>query len=233
MANLQLVPQVKVNAFFDRAAVKNALTKAEFHAFSRAGLLVRRTAKESIKKRGLARPILKVMKTYPGIDLASLARLQDGPRSSGGFIRKQDRKKVIERIREIKTRPPSAPGTPPHTHVTHKHMLGFRRNLYNAYDRTTHSAVVGPSKKGDDWAIPQLHEYGGAKRLKAYVWKPKYERYTKPIIRWVSEREDPGPQWMPLGKTKVSRYPARPFMRPALAKCRDRIAALFRNTIRP
>jgi hypothetical protein len=90
MAGLQLIPRVTVNAFFDRAAVKNALTKAEYHAFSRAGLLVRRTAKESIKKKGLARPQLKVMKTYPGLDLTSLSRLLDGPRSSGGFIRKQE-----------------------------------------------------------------------------------------------------------------------------------------------
>jgi hypothetical protein len=233
MAGLQLIPRVTVNAFFDRAAVKNSLTKAEFHAFSRAGLLVRRTAKESIKRRGLARPMLKVMKTYPGLDLSTLARLQDGPRSSGGFIRKQDRKKVIERIREIKTRPPSAPGTPPHTHVTNKHMLGFRRNLYNAYDKSSHSAVVGPSKKGSEWTIPQLHEFGGAKKLKGYVWKPKYARYTKPIIRWVSEREDPGPNWAPLNQTRTVAYPPRPFMRPALAKCRGRIAALFRNTLRP
>jgi len=233
MAGLQLIPRVTVNAFFDRAAVKNALTKAEYHAFSRAGLLVRRTAKESIKKKGLARPQLKVMKTYPGLDLTSLSRLLDGPRSSGGFIRKQDRRKVIERIRELKTRPPSAPGTPPHTHVPGGHMLGFRRNLYNAYDRSTHSAVVGPSRKGAEWFIPQLHEYGGSKRLKGYVWKPKYARYTKPIIRWVSERENPGSQWAPIGQTRTFRYPARPFMRPALAKCRGRLAALFRNTLRP
>lgn len=230
MSGVGLVPQITVNTFFDRAAVKNALTKAEYHAFSRAGLLVRRTAKESIRKMGLAKPMLKVMKTYPGLDLSMLARLEPGRKSRDGFITKRDRKRVIERIREIKTRPPSPAGTPPHTHVPGSHMLGFRRNLYNAYDRSTHSAVIGPSRKGAEWSIPQLHEYGGAKRLKAYVWKPKYKRYTKPIIRWVSERQNPGDGWLPLNEKKVFTYPPRPFMRPALAKTRDKIAALFRNT---
>jgi len=231
LGNLQFQAQVKTSMFFDRVAVKNALSKAEFRAFSRAGLLVRRAAQKSIKKMGLALPQLKVMKTYPGLDLSTLLKLQDGPRSSGGFIRKQDRAKVIQRIRELKTRPSSAPGTPPHTHVPSSHMLGFRRNLYNAYDRSTHSAVVGPSKKGAEWNIPQLHEYGGSKKLKAYVWKPKFARYTKPIIRWVSLQADPGPNWLPLNQQKSFRYPARPFMRPALRRNLGKIAALFRDTL--
>jgi hypothetical protein len=108
-------------------------------------------------------------------------------------------------------------------------MLGFRRNLYNGYDKITHSAVVGPSKKGSDWGIPMLHEFGGKKVLEAWAWVPKYARYTKPIVRWVSPGYSPGSGggWLPTGQRKTFRYPERPFMGPALAKSRSRIAKMF------
>lgn len=209
---------VNVNMFFDRAAVKNALTEMEYKSLSKAGMLVKDAARRLIKPMGMARPKLVEQRANPGMRLSDiLARTTN----------KKRRAIMIQRIREIKTRPPSAPGTPPHTHVPYSHMLGFRRNLYNGYDKMTHSAVVGPSKKGAEWTIPKLHEFGGSKGLTQYVLVPKWPRYTKPIVKWVGMRDDPGEGWVPTGESKTFRYPARPYMAPALRKCRPRLAKLF------
>lgn len=243
-----LPTHISVNMFFDRAAVKSALSNMEYKGLTRSSLLVRRTAQKSIIKMGLAKPPLRVMQQNPGMSLAAMAALPSASsyradlrrdsrgrflKGSGkkqfvsGVITERDRAKVIERLREIKTRPPSAPGSPPHTHVPFGHMLGFRRNLYNAYDKGSHSAVVGPSKKGAAWTIPQLHEFGGSKTMRAWVWRPRWEPYKKPIVQWVGQGEKAGAGWLPTSQRKTARYPARPYMAPALVKSRPQFAKFF------
>lgn len=212
---------ISVNMFFDRPAVKSALSNMEYKGLTRSSLLVRRTAQKSIRKMGLAKPPLKVMKANPGMGLDTILRTQN--------MTKRTQATLIERIQEIKTRPPSSPGSPPHTHVPFGHMLGFRRNLYNAYDKGTHSAVVGPSKKGANWTIPQLHEFGGSKTLRAWVWRPRWQPYKKPIVQWVPQGENPGGDWMPTSGRKTARYPKRPFMAPALAQSRPQFAKFFQG----
>lgn len=214
-----LPTHIKVDMFFDRASVKSALSKMEYKGLTRSSLLVRRTAQKSIRKMGLAKPQTKAMKANPGMSLDTILRTQK--------LGKRTQASLIERIREIKTRPPSAPRTPPHTHVPFGHMLGFRRNLYNAYDKGTHSAVVGPSKKGAAWTIPQLHEFGGSKTLRAWVWRPRWEPYKKPIVKWVGQGENAGAGWLPTSQRKTARYPARPYMAPALVKSRPQFAKFF------
>lgn len=209
---------VNVNMFFDRSEVKNALTAMEYRALSKAGMIVKDSAKRSIHKMGLARPKLVEQKANPGMRLSDIL---------AKTTNKKRRSVIIERIRQIKTRPPSAPGTPPHTHVPFSHMLGLRRVLLNGYDKATHSAVAGPARRGSDWTIPRLHEFGGSKGLVQYVLVPKYPRYNKPIVKWIGSKESPGDGWVPTGEAKVFRYPARPYMAPALAKCRPRLAKLF------
>ncbi len=210
---------ISVNMFFDRKSVQDALSAMEYRSLTRASLLVRRTAAKSIHKVGAAQPQLKVMKANPNLSLRQIAGMTG--------LKQSTRRAIEQRIREIQFPPSSPPGTPPYTHVPSSHMLGFRRNLYNAYDRASRSAVVGPSKKGNDWTIPMLHEFGGQKTLAAYVWRPRYPRYTKPIVRWFTANETPDSNWMPAGQRKVFRYPARPYMKPALAKSRPRIAKMF------
>ncbi len=211
---------ISVNMFFDRKAVQDALTAMEYTSLTKASLLVRRTAAKSIKKVGSAKPKLKLMKANSNLTLRQIAKMPG--------LRKSTRNAVELRIREVMSRPASPPGTPPYTHVPHSHMLGFRRNIYNGYDKITHSAVAGPSKKGSDWTIPMLHEFGGKKTLVAYAWKPRYPRYTKPIVRWFTEREVPdGADWIPTGMRKSARYPARPYMKPALAKSMPKFAKFF------
>jgi hypothetical protein len=217
---------VRTNMFFDRQAVKDALRYMNFHALSRGSLAVRRIAQKSIKKRGAARPPTKIETLNGEVPLSRLADMPGlPPRTRGALIRK---------LREIKTRPPSAAGTPPHTHVASSHMLGFRRNLYNAFDSDTQSAVIGPMPKGDFPRIPQLHEYGGNRTLQGWMYQSANMRV--PLVRFLPEGETPNsPLWKRMKQRKNSRYPARPFMNPALRKAiqTGKIAAAFKNAFGP
>lgn len=215
---------ISVDMFFDRTDVKNALSAMEYRSLTKASLLVRRTAQRSIRKMGLARPKLVEQTANPRMNLSQILSRTTNKRRQAI---------IIERIRQIKTRPPSAPGTPPHTHVPGKskqskgHAFGLRNIIWNGYDKSTHSAVAGPPRKGPEWTIPKLHEFGGAKTLRQWVFVPKYPRYTKPIVKWVGVRENPGDGWVATGVVETKKYPARPYMAPALTKSRPRLAKMF------
>lgn len=211
---------ISTRYFFDRAEVKAALTRMEHYSLSRSGLLVRRTAAKSIKKVGAALPKLKIMRDNRNIPMAILLKAPG--------LRASARRGLEQRIAEIKFPPASPPGTPPFTHVPHSRMLGFRRNLYNAVDLSTKSAVAGPSKKGDDWGIVHLHEFGGTKTLQQWMWVPEHPRYKTPIVKWTSMRTSPGGgRWLPTGQKQTFNYPARPYMLPALTACRPKLAKMF------
>lgn len=219
ISDFALPTYVRTDMFFDRAAVKDALDRMEYKALTKASLLVRRNAQKSIRKKGMAKPQLREMKANPGM------RLQDVARQPGLTDRR--RQAVISRMREVQAKDPSPAGSPPFTHVPYGHMLGFRRNLYNAYDSATHSAVVGPSRKGEMWTIPKLHEFGGTLSLRAWVFQPQYARYGKPIVIWVPRQKELKGNWAPTGATRSVTYPARPYMRPALEKSRPSFPKFF------
>lgn len=226
------IPKIPVTVstryFFDRAEVMAALTKMEHNALWRSSLLVRRTAVKSIKKIGAARPQLKIQRDNPGVLPSALLQTPG--------LRKSTRQALQLRVMEMKFPPASPPGTPPYTHVQSsgkgRHMLGFRVNLYNAMDPKTNSAVVGPSKKGNDWTIPHLHEFGGAKSLYEYVYAPslRWRRPPTVITRWQTDQQTLAGNWAPTGRTKSAVYPARPFMLPALRKCLPQIKQLYGNS---
>lgn len=218
--------RVRVDQFFDKPGTISALTKMERVAYSRASLKVKDYARKSIHKRGLAKPRLAIQRAYPGMRLSDIAR-QPG-------VGARQRQRIIERVQEIKMRPPSPAGTPPHTHVPYGHMLGFRRNLYNAYDTGMKAAVIGPSKKGDKWGLPHLHEFGGTQTLSLWTLKHKWPLTKKgPIVMWIGQGQRPKqPQnWIALPQSRPAPYPRRPFMRPALERAvRDgSIARAFAN----
>lgn len=215
-----------VNNFFDRESVKQALSKMQYDALTKGSMRIKDHARKSIKKMGMAKPKLKVMRDNPGLDLRQLYALPG--------LRKHTKRAIMDRVREIKTRPPSAPGTPPHTHVPYGHMLGFRRNLWNFYDPLNGSAVVGPSQKGK--MLPYLHEFGGTQRLNTYAWIPQYQQKTppKPIIWKLGEGQRPrnSSKWLgPVGSPQTAVYPPRPFMYPAMMKAirSGELARLFKG----
>jgi hypothetical protein len=223
-----MVPQVpsiavkaSVDLFFDRAAIKAALSEMDLKALSKASLVVKDRAKRTIKKRGLARIPLRVQEKFPAAGVATLVNM--GVRAS---TPRGNRKLGNRIIREVQRPPASPPGTPPHTHTPYSghqaSYLGFRRNLWNFYDPQTHSAVVGPSKKGR--MIPYLHEFGGSVNLVTWVFIPQMTNRTmkSPITMKLPTGQFPSDPsvWKPLsfGKTSVV-YPARPFMAPAMRFC--------------
>ena len=96
----------------------------------------------------------------------------------------------------------SQPGQPPFA------KSGEMRDLlFFSYDPASKSVVVGPlgfkSKGGQ--TVPQLHEYGGEQTI---MDGPRDRR-----------------------KPRLCRYPARPFMAPALAKTLPKFAEAFRGSI--
>lgn len=219
--------RVNTEMFFDRAAIKASLSQMDYAALTKASLRVKDYAKRSIKKKGLAKPPTKLMKANPGVSLRLLAAMPN--------ISPKQRASLVKRIQEIKTKPPSPPGTPPHTHVPYGHMLGFRRNLWNFYDARTTSAVVGPSRKGKQ--LPYLHEFGGTQMLEAWAWKPKYPlRNGKMYVKWLGVGDKPRDpsKWIAFRAKKMARYPARPFMHPALKKAikNGDIAKAFQGAFR-
>lgn len=207
--------RVSVKAFFDRAEIKNALSEMQYKALSKGSMRIKDYARKSIKKMGRARPRLKVMRENPNLPLTTIAKMPG--------ISNRTRTAVLNRIREIQRKPPSPPGTPPHTHVPFTHMLGFRRNLWNFFDITTESAVVGPSRKGR--MIPYLHEFGGTVQVKTWVWRPRWEGGMREPIVWrraVGDKPSNASRWMVAPGTESVRYPERPYMYPALLRAIQR-----------
>lgn len=208
--------RVSTDFFFDRDAVKNAMSAMDLKALSKASMLVKDRARRIIKKRGLARLPLQVQEKFPGAGITSLVAM--------GVIGKRAGETIV---REVQKPPASPPGSPPHTHTPYAghfaSYLGFRRNLWNYYDSQTHSAVVGPSKKGR--MIPYLHEFGGTLRMRTWVYIPQVKTkrggMRKPITMKLPTGQRPHNQthWRPMSLQTVAVYPARPFMKPAMEFC--------------
>jgi hypothetical protein len=208
--------RVSINSFFDRQAVKDAMSEMDLKALSKASMLVKDRARRIIKKRGMARLPLKVQEQFPAGGITSLVSMGVISKRAGDTI-----------IREVQKPPASSPGSPPHTHTPYAghfaSYLGFRRNLWNFYDQQTHSAVVGPSKKGK--MIPYLHEFGGVLRMRTWVYIPQVKTrrggMKKPITMKLPTGQRPHNQthWRPMSLQTVSVYPARPYMKPAMDFC--------------
>jgi hypothetical protein len=208
--------RVSIESFFDRKAVKDAMSEMDLAAMSKASMLIKDRAKRIIKKRGMARLPLKVQGRFPGSGISSLISMGVVSKRSGDTI-----------VREVQTPKSSPPGSPPYTHTPYAghfaSYLGFRRNLWNFYDKQTHSAVVGPSKKGK--MIPYLHEFGGILRMRTWVYIPQIKNkrggMRKPITMKLPTGKRPHNQthWRPMSLQTVSVYPARPFMKPAMDFC--------------
>jgi len=229
------VPAIGMKAstklFFDKQAVQAAMTEMDRKALWKAGGLVRDRVRRIIKRRGLARISKTISDRYPGAGPTALHKL--------GVISAKQRDIII---REVQSPKPSPAGSPPFTHTPesghYASYLGFRRNVWYFYDESTHSTVVGPSKKGR--MIPYLHEFGGVLRLRTWVYIPQIKTkrggMRSPITMKLPTGQRPHNQthWRPMSQQTVVQYPARPFMKPAVYFCsaNGSIARAFRNTFR-
>lgn len=220
----------KVENFFDREKVIKAIDKMNYRALMKGSARVKDYARKSIKKMGMAKPKLKVMKRFPNVPISVLIdrnkrrtfRKRGGSVSSIETITARERASLRDRAREIASRPASAPGTPPHTHVPYGHMLGFRRNLWNFFDPGSKSAVAGPSHKGR--RLPYLHEFGGIVYMNYYVFRQQREnqsgRMRTPIFMKLPDGQEPAnrARWSKASSREHAVYPKRPFMNPAMRK---------------
>lgn len=244
-------PGFRFNFTLNSPDLKAALGKTKAKGLRRAGYKVMGSARKSIRKMGNARPRLKVMKTYGQMSLTQIANLPGMDRqtrrvgrnasgqytagggrrqSAGGQITEGDRRKVLERLREVQTKPPSAAGTPPHTHTGI-----MRRDIVFDYDRTAESVVVGSFMSGGAW-LASLHEFGGQQRMRAWAFIPRHEgRYTG-ILAWYRVGRSPRRRqsWEPTSFHETFPYPARPYMSAAMRRmlADGGIVAEFRNSFR-
>lgn len=149
----------------------------------------------------------KVQKAADRATLIALNRV-------GGTVRK-----VAQRSMRYR-KGASAPGQPPSAHRNGRQGTGraakskytgawLREFLFYAYDPLTRTVVVGPLgfKKS---TVPALHEFGG----------------EQDKVQW---RTVDGKRV--LVKIGTTTYPARPYMRPALAAVIPKFADQFRGTI--
>jgi len=215
--------RINFDFFFDRASVQKTLDKAIYRSLYSAGSVLMQISRRSIKKMGLAKPQLAVMRRNAGASLRDLLGRRD--------INERTKRKIRDRIFEIKFRPPSQAGTPPHTHFG-----TLRRAITYQYDPSTESVVVGAFMDGAPY-IAALHEHGGTQRMAAWAWIPKYDRGYKGILAWY--RIGKGPRnkrnWeLTSSFRQTFVYPQRAFMFPAMLEGirRGRIAAEFAGRFR-
>jgi len=215
--------RINFESFLDREDVIAKIGKAKAKRLRSVGYKVMQTARRSIKKMGMAKPKLKAMRDNPGVSLAQLLRRPD--------VSKRTKAKVSERLFEIKFKPPSPAGTPPHTH-----RGTLRRDIVFAYDHTNESVVVGSFMIGGAW-LASLHEFGGSIQMQAWAFVPPFHRtMTFGILSWMRIGKSPKKRdrWEPTRLRETFHYPARPYMRTAMhqALAKGSIPAEFRNMFR-
>lgn len=132
----------------------------------------------------------------------------------GGYVRSVARRSMRRRKNGV-----SAAGQPPFAKSGE-----LRDLLFFAYDPKTGTVVVGPlGFRGSD--VPSLHEFGGTANGDGRVMYLKDSPGRDASGRFVSK----GLRRVVLKGTL--RYPARPYMRPALAVAASKFAPMFRNVM--
>lgn len=152
----------------------------------------------------------------------------------------------------------SQPGTPPSARSGPEGSL-LRKMLFFAYDEPSGGVVVGPVKLGGRRSLPNLHEFGGVLQLiqrkatkvgESGPIRIVNEGYWDfgPATKFI--KGDPRQRQVVYGKLTSAaqvaradrlqeemyahgdrRYPARPFMKPALERSRERIQKVWENVL--
>lgn len=221
--------KIDFDFFFDKAGVAANLSAVKRKGLNRAGFAVMQIARRSIKKMGMARPKLKVSKENPGRDLRSLASDLSLTGKRRDYVTAE---KLLQKAWEIRFKPASRAGDPPHTHTGI-----LRRSITFAYAPNTESVVVGGFMDGIQHIV-SLHEHGGQQQMQAWTWISSNSRKYSGIIGWWAVGRQPHRRpnrWQQMGSQWVRsfQYPARPYMRPALIEGirRGRIEKSFGTSV--
>lgn len=145
-----------------------------------------------------ARPLQRVAALTRGIAHRSMKPVKARPKNWAQLNHWQKlawRRKWRDKSRKT---PPSPPGEPPRArHGALRNLLAFS---IAEYTQERVRFVVGPMKfsRYPTAVVPRLHEYGGLYRVK--------------VTRGFNE------EGKPIRESRMVRYPARPYMRPALRR---------------
>lgn len=158
------------------------------------------------------------------------------------------RKGVLRRKGRVVEIRASKPGEPP---MLRTGLL--KRFLFYGYDKASRSVVIGPAKLARTADAPQVLEYGGSsailvrskKRLRVGDWGPISSGRGEPVrgipgaraVRIPLQTQAQADRATEIrneisGHTRRFKIAARPYMAPAFAKVRDRIAPTFRSVMR-
>jgi hypothetical protein len=216
--------RINFEYFFDRADIQKQMDAATRKALSKIGLNVMYAARRSILKRGMAKAKPRIMKENPGISIREL--LHRTANSDNRHTRRQHTQ-LLKRLYEIREKPASPPGTPPHTH---KGTL--RKSIVFAYDPSSQSVVVGTFMQGIGW-IASLHEFGGSVQQQAFAFVPRWPNPRSGLLAWmrVGTRPRDMSRWEPTRFRQTANYPRRSFMGAAMLKMlrEGKIPAAYQN----
>jgi hypothetical protein len=160
-------------------------------------------------------------------------------KSAGAYVRAIARNSIKKRRNPNIS---SAPGLPPHQHTTFKNTIRY------AVNNAENAVYIGPEiVKGGKENAGRLHEFGGIRRI-----KPQSKQYhvgsSGPIAGTdrfnavytrlrtnlqVARAEKLAAKFYPWIKGGIRRYPARPYMRPALMAGLPKLSKFWNNAIKP
>ena len=158
---------------------------------------------------------------------------------AGAYLRAIARNSIKRRKNPNKS---SAPGTPPHHHSTFKNTIRW------ALSPDKQTVYIGPEiVRGGLANAGRLHEFGGVRNLPKQ-FKGYKEGQSGPIsvnadgslrhirlrtAKQIAKAERLARQHYPWLSGGVRRYPARPFMRPALYAGLPKLSNFWINAITP
>jgi hypothetical protein len=201
--------------FFDRLKVIERVDKDRLRFLRNAGGFARRTARNSMKRRGKARKPPKNM-------------------NGRAYEKWQE---------EIRKQPASPPGQPPFTHTDS--TVVTLKNILFAFGGKDSVIVGPVGLNGAKRRIPALHEYGGSQPIREKLASFTDEviidgpagRDSKGKFTKAPRKTVKGRRWVPAGRraarpgqpvrTRQATYPARPYMAPAVAKAQGKFKNLW------
>lgn len=144
----------------------------------------------------------KIIKDFEKVERAKARAERTALRRSGAYVRTVARNSIKKGKMVNGKREPSQPGTPPRYWV--QSGQNFRNSIWYSADGPGRF-VVGPVQ-GRQGQLGRLHEVGGSAVVTASIDGKK--------------------------RMVTARYPARPFMRPALEKSKEKISTFWASTVR-
>ncbi len=165
-------------------------------------------------------------KVQRAVDKATRRNLSKG----GSFIRQRAMTSMLYR----KPDKISPAGSPPFAHREGRGAL-LRKLLFFGFDVATKSVVIGPAALGKAEA-PNLEEFGGTAKRNRVVRQVSTRRISPAQKKAFLQKVKTGEIVRDKAPTKgvVVKYPARPFMGPALKGeiAKGTIASVWKNSIK-